>query len=107
VTLEISGPPDFTLSTIPAAASIRPGESATFAVSAGALNSFAGPVTLTAAGLPAGGRATFTPNPLAAPGSGTLKLTTTGAARRATHAVTVTGTSGSLRHTTPITLTIR
>jgi subtilisin family serine protease len=107
VTLDVSGPPDFTLSTIPAAASIRPGETASFAVSVGALNGFAAPVTLSASGLPTGGRATFTPNPLAAPGTGTLKLTTTGASRRTSYTVTVAGTSGALRHTVPIALTIR
>jgi hypothetical protein len=107
VTLEIAGPPDFTLGTWPAAASVRPGGSATVAVNVGALNGFASPVTLTASGLPGGGRATFTPNPVTAPRSATLTLSTTGATRRATYTVTVTGTSGALRHQTPVTLTVQ
>jgi subtilisin family serine protease len=107
VTLDIIGPPDFTLSTIPAAASVTPGGSATFTVSLGALNGFTGPVTLSATGLPTGGRATFTPNPLAAPGTGSLTLATSGASRRATYTVTVAGVKGTLRHTTTITLTVR
>jgi hypothetical protein len=107
VTLEIAGPADFTLGTWPAAASVRPGGSATLAMNVGALNGFASPVTLTASGLPGGGRATFTPNPVTAPRSATLTLSTTGATRRATYTVTVTGTSGALRHQTAVTLTVQ
>jgi subtilisin family serine protease len=107
VTLEVSGPPDFTLSTTPAAAVVRPGQSATFSLTAAAQNGFTGPVALSATGIPNSTRATFTPNPLAAPGTGSLTLATGTGTRRATYTVTVVGASGTLRHTTPITLTVR
>jgi hypothetical protein len=107
VTLEVSGPPDFTLTTTPASAVVRPGQSATFSVTAAAQNGFAGPVALSATGIPNSTRATFTPTPLAAPGTSSLTLATGTGTRRATYTITVVGTSGALRHTTPITLTVR
>ena len=107
LTLQISGPPDFTVAVIPAAATVPLGGSATLTVDVGALNGFAAPVTLSAAGLPAGGRATFTPNPFSAPGTGTVRLSTSGWTRRATYTITIAGTSGTLRHTATVAFTVR
>jgi hypothetical protein len=107
VTLEVAGPPEFTLATTPGAASVRPGESASFTLTVGALNGFAAPVTFSATGLPGSTRATFTPSSSSAPGTAKLTLATAGGTRRASYTVTVVGTSGGLRHTTPIALTVR
>jgi hypothetical protein len=107
VTLEVAGPPDFTLAATPSAATVKPGQSATFSVAIGALNGFTGSVAVTASNLPNSSKATFAPASLAAPGTSTLTLATSTGTRRATYTITVAGTSGTLRHTAPITVTVR
>jgi hypothetical protein len=59
--------------------------------------SFQGPVALTASGLPAGVKASF--SPASTTGVSTLTLTTTSATSPATATVTIAGASGFLAHT--------
>ena len=65
---------------------------------------FAGNVTFTAAGLPSGVTAAFSPNPTT--GSSTLTLTASSSAAVGSSKITITGTSGSLTATSTTTLTI-
>ena len=101
--------PDFTIAASPASVSVVQGaSSATSTITtmiSGGLNSV---VALSAAGLPAGATATFSPTSIASPGSGgsTLTLSTTSATPAGSYTVMVTGTDGSLTRTSAITLTV-
>src|SRR5262249_52982489 len=66
---------------------------------------FTGSVGFSAAGLPGGVTASFSPTPTAG-SSTTLTLAASGTATTGAATVTVTGTSGSLSHTTTIGLTV-
>jgi hypothetical protein len=107
VALQITGPPDFTLSATPPSASVPVGKAASYSLSVGALNGLTGSVTLSASGLPAGARASFSKNPVAAPGGSTMTVQTTGGTRRGTFGLTVTGVKGTLRHQASVTLVVR
>lgn len=70
-----------------------------YALRAGVLNGFTGPVSLSANGLPAGTTATFGANPLNAPGGTTLTLTGGAALPSGEYAFSVDGSSGSRTRT--------
>lgn len=98
------GNPDFSLSASPTSLTVKQGATGASTISVTALSSFAGTVSFSAGGLPAGVTASFIPTT-----SGTstvLRLTASGSATLGGATVTVTGTSGSLTHTTPIVLTV-
>ncbi|MFP5226749.1 MAG: FG-GAP-like repeat-containing protein [Acidobacteriota bacterium] len=65
---------------------------------------FAGNVSLSAAGLPSGVTAAFSPNPTT--GSSTITFTASAAAAIGTKTVTITGTSGSQTATTTVPLSV-
>jgi outer membrane protein assembly factor BamB len=103
-----SSPPDFTLTLSPASLTITAGAAGTqVGVTATAINSFSGTVSVAITGLPAG----VTANPSAmslTPGiaqSTTLAAATTAAA--ATPTITFAGTSGSLSHSALLALTVK
>jgi subtilisin-like proprotein convertase family protein len=98
--------PDFTLAATPPSQTITAGNPTSYTVTNGALNGFAGSVSLSATPAIGGVTFGFAPNPMAAGGSSTLSVTTTTAATPGTHTVTITGTSGALSHTTNVTLVI-
>ncbi|HXO22141.1 MAG TPA: hypothetical protein VOA87_19660 [Thermoanaerobaculia bacterium] len=99
--------PNFTLAVSPSAVTAAPGSSANTTVTTAVSGGFNSAVALSAAGLPAGASATFTPASIAAPGAGTstLKLSA-GTAAPGTYGVTVTGTGGGKTHTAPVSLTV-
>jgi hypothetical protein len=105
VQLTVSGPssPGFTLQSSPFSWQITPGGSGSSTVTAAPANGFAGNVSLSCAGLPAGVTAGFAPNPItSATGySGTLTLSAGAAVAAGTTAnCTLTGTGGSAAATT-------
>jgi PKD repeat protein len=108
VTVE-PAPPDFALSASPLSRSIVRGDSTTYTVTVTPVNGFAGVVTLSVSGLPAGATADFVPNPLTVPpsASSTLVVNTTSTAKQGGHVLTITGTSGTLVRTTTITLHLK
>ncbi len=55
---------------------------------------FAGNVTLSASGQPAGVTVAFLPNPVSSPGTSTMTIGNTGAAAAGTYTITVSGTDG-------------
>ncbi len=103
-TLNVNGPPDFSISAGPVSQSVTPGGSTTYTMTITPVNGFNGPVSFTANGLPSTASATFSPNP--ASGASTLTITTTTAIQTGTYPFTITGTSGSLTHSTPASLTV-
>ena len=102
-----SGPAgDFTLGTLPASQTVNAGASASYTVTIGALNGFAGMVSLSASGLPTGASASFTPAFVTGSGSATLNVTTAPSTPGQSQTLTISGTSGSLSHATTVTLVV-
>jgi Pro-kumamolisin, activation domain len=104
VALTITPAPDYSLSSTPSSVSIVAGTSGSSTIAVSALNGFAGAVSLTASGLPAGVTASF--SPASATTSSTLTLTVANTATAGLSTITITGTSGTLTHTTTVALTI-
>jgi hypothetical protein len=104
VSLTVAPAPAFTLTLSSATASIAQGASGTVNVTLARTN-FAGPVNLTASGVPAGATATFAP---ASPAGDASVLTiATGTAAPGTYPIIVTGTAaGMTDRTATVTLTI-
>jgi len=100
--------PTFTLSSSSPLMTIARGDSATATITSTLAGVFNSSVGLSAAGLPAGATAIFTPSSIAAPGGGTSLLTISTAATTppGTYNVTVSGTGGGQTHTTVINLTV-
>jgi len=98
--------PDFSLSASPVSQTILVGTSASYSVSLTPLNGYAGTVSFSAAGLPAGAGATFTPASLVTSGTTTLSITTTAATVPGTYPLTITGTDGVITHTASVTLVV-
>jgi hypothetical protein len=105
LSVTVTPAPSFTLSTFPASVSIEQGGQGTSTISIAPVNGFNGSVTLSAAGLPSGVTAAFSPNPVTS--IGTLTLTAGATAATGTATVTITGTSGSLTGTTTLSLTVK
>ena len=104
-TASITPAADFSLNASPQSLSLAGGTSTTLNVTAGALNGFSGPVTVTVSGLPAGVTQTST-SYILTPGVPLLvQLRATTAVASAIMPFTVTATSGSLTHTAQVTLT--
>jgi beta-glucosidase len=95
---------DFTVGATPGSQSSGGGGSTTFAVQVGATGGFAGNVTLSATGLPAGATASFSPPMITGSGNSTLTILTSSSTPGASSTVEITGTSGNLIHKTPVTL---
>jgi subtilase family serine protease len=93
---------DFTIGVSPSSQTVTKGTNASYTVSIGALNGFAGSVTLSAGGAPA----TFSPNPISTSGSSTMTIATS-SLNAGTYPITVTGTSGSTAHSVNATLVVQ
>jgi subtilase family serine protease len=104
VSLTVTPAPNFALSASPSSLSIKRGTQGASTTTISPQNGFAGPVTLSASGMPSGVSASFTPNPATA--TSTLTLAASATARRGTFTVTITGKSGSLTHKTTISLSV-
>src|SRR5467141_4450210 len=103
----ISASPDFSVSASPAALSINPGSTATSTITLTSLNGFAGTVTLSSAGSPAGLNLSLSPATvsLSSGGTGTSTLSVS-SSTPGSYSVTITGTSGSLSHQTTVTVNV-
>lgn len=105
ITVTVTGnQPDFSLSASPASLSLAQGGTASSTIAVTALNGFSGSVALSAAGLPSGVTASF--SPASTTGTSTLVFTASSTSAAGTANVTVTGTGGGLSHTASIALTI-
>jgi hypothetical protein len=97
---------DFSIAATPPSEDVFPGQGTSYAATITALNGFAGVVTFTASGLPAGANATFTPPSVTGSGMATMGVTTSPTTPPGTYTVTVTGTSGTLVHSATVTLIV-
>ena len=95
-------PVDFLLSATPSSQTVSAGSSPTYTVNISRTGGFTGAVTFTAAGLPAGAMASFSPNPV--PGNSSTLTVTTTTATTGSFTITITGVSGNLTHATSVTL---
>ncbi len=107
--LAVAGAPNFGLGATPSSVSVVAGNTATSQVAISAQNGFAGTVAFSAAGLPAGVTANFSPG--SSTTASTVTFTTLTTATASTSAVIITGigTSGTgdvLSRTITLTLTV-
>ncbi len=100
------GGADFSIAASPGSQTVSAGGSATYTATLGTLGGFAGTVTLTASGLPAGATASFAPSSVTSSGTATLTVATTAAVAAGTYSFTITGASGSLVHSTSASLIV-
>ena len=105
VSLAVTTPPtaDFSLALSPTSQSVRGGASVDYTVTVNAVNGFAGTVSLSTTGLPAGSSGAFAPA-FVTPGTPSILTIRTAQTPRGTFSFTVNGTSGGLTRTTSGTL---
>jgi outer membrane protein assembly factor BamB len=97
--------PDFALAATPSSQSVVAGKAVAYTVTVTPSGGFAGSVSLSASGLPAGVTASF--SPATTTSTSTLTVQTARSAKSGTATLTITGTSGSLVHSTTVTLQVR
>ena len=104
LSLVVTGPAPFTLSSSTSSLSAVQGQSATDAISVTALNGFTGSVSFSVSGLPAGATATFSPT--TSTSGTTLSIAIAATAATGTYPLTIAGTSGSITSTTTVSLVV-
>jgi hypothetical protein len=106
VTLVITKP-DFSLTATPASQTVVVGNTANYTATVTALNGYAGTVSFSVSGLPAGASPTFTPPSATGSGSSGLAITTTaGTTPSGSYPLVITATDGVLTHSASVTLVI-
>jgi subtilisin family serine protease len=107
VKLVVKPPPDFTVTASPSSATTNPGGSAAYTVTVGALNGFAGNVTLSVSGLsPSVANWAFSPSSVTRAGTSTLTVATASGVAPGTYTLTIGGTSGTTSHTAQVSLVV-
>jgi uncharacterized repeat protein (TIGR01451 family) len=94
---------DFSLAINPSSLNLNAGATGTYTVTVSPVNGFNGVVTLSAAGLPTGATATFSPPSLTLSTgalTSTLSLSTLSSLASTSYSFTATATSGAISHTT-------
>ena len=104
--VQVTQPPDFSVSATPSSRTIVQGSSTTYSATVTALNGFNGNVSLSASGLPSGANASFNPSTISGSGSSTLTITTLSSTPAGSYPITITATSGTLAHATTVTLVV-
>lgn len=102
--------PGITVQVSPASQSVQQGQTATYVVSVSSTGGFTGVVGLTAAGLPDGSGATFSPASVTlasgATSTATMGVTTSSTTPAGAGALTITGTSGKISGSVTAGLTV-
>lgn len=108
VTLVVNAPVvgDFSISASPASATVTAGTNTSYTTTITGSGGFAGNVSFSVSGLPAGASASFNPASVTGSGSSTMSVTTSATSPAGTYNLTITGTSGSLAHATTVTLVV-
>ncbi len=97
--LRLRGGGGFTLSACP-------GDSASYAISVGAIGSFGGTVNLSVSGLPSGATDVFSPPTISTSGSSTLTVNVPAGSPPTSSTLTISATSGSLVEKANVTLNV-
>ena len=95
---------DFSLSATPSSQNVKRGAKGAYTVNIARTGGFAGAVTFTVSGLPAGTTASFNPNPA---DSSTLTVTVGAGTATGSYVLTITGTSGTLTHSATVRLVVK
>jgi hypothetical protein len=102
--------PSFIIQNSPGDLPLAPGSSYSTTLTVSSVNGFAGPVALSAATLPEGVTATFSPATVAVPAKGqaaaTVTWTIAARAPLGTGEASLTATSGTVKETVPVTFTV-
>ena len=99
--------PNFTLSASPSTQTVKAGSSATYTISAAALNGFAGTVNLSVtSALPTGVTVSLNPTSIAPGASSILTVSTAAGTSAGSPTITITGTSGLLTASSSMLLNI-
>jgi hypothetical protein len=99
---------DFSISPSPTSQSVSAGQAATYTITTARSNGFAGSISFSASGLPAGTTASFTPPTLTtADNSTALKFQTSSSTPAGTYTPTITATAGNAVHTATVTLVVK
>lgn len=108
VGLVLAAPPafDFSLAASPGSRTVTPGGSATYSLTVALTSGTAGPVSLSASGLPAGASSSFSPATGTPTFTSTLTVSTTGATPAGTYTLSVAGAAGAVTKTTTVTLIV-
>jgi kumamolisin len=108
LTVTATATPAYTLSASPTTVSVVQGSTGKSTITTAVSGGFNSAIALSAAGMPTGVTAAFSPTSIAAPGSGSSSLTFTVASTAAagTYPITVTGTGGGITHTASVSLTV-
>ena len=106
VTLVVTTP-DFSLTATPASQTVVVGNTANYTANVTALNGYAGTVSFSVSGLPAGASPTFTPPSITGSGTSGLAITTTaGTTPSGSYPLVITATDGVLTHSASVTLVV-
>jgi hypothetical protein len=97
---------DFSVTAAPASAAVDPGSSATATVSTAVTNGSAQTVTFSAAGLPTGATATFSPASVTAGGTSTVTIATSASTPAGTYSVSLNGAGASVTRSATFALTV-
>jgi hypothetical protein len=98
--------PDFTFSASPASRTILVGQSTSYTATFTPINSYAGTVSFSVSGLPAGAVPTFTPGSLSSAGTTSLSITTNNTTPPGVYPLTITASDGTLSHSASVSLEV-
>jgi uncharacterized membrane protein len=98
--------PDFTFSASPSSRAILVGQSTSYTATFTPINSYAGTVSFSVSGLPAGATSLFTPGSLSSAGTTSLSITTDNTVAPGVYPLTITASDGTLSHTASVSLEV-
>jgi beta-glucosidase len=101
-----SARPDFSFSAAPSTQPVTAGSPATYTVTVGGLNGFAGNVALSASGLPSGATPSFNPVSISGSGTSSFTVSTSTSTPAASSTFTLIATSANVAHSTTATLIV-
>jgi uncharacterized membrane protein len=98
--------PDFTFSASPSSRTILVGQSTSYTATFTPINTYAGTVTFSVSGLPAGATSLFNPGSLSSAGTTSLSITTDNTILPGVYPLMITASDGTLSHTASVSLEV-